>query len=143
LRNSKDKENILGAKLSAKKISNNNLSTRTQSRKKPRRKEPRDPDEWTSKEKTTFRRKKEWIEFRKRFLKEHDTCVICGVKSATVHHKYKKDYNVLQDDRFLPMCRTCHRYAHRYGQLHDRTSYTHRIKEMLREIDFGDEWINS
>lgn len=139
--------------MSTKKISATNtgkiLSKRSRVLKKTKRSknvsktENVSADEWTSKQKTAFRSRKEWTEFRKNFLKENPVCIICGVKSATVHHKYKKEYNLLDKSRFLAMCRTCHRFAHRYAQLHNRTAYTYSIKNMLHSIDFGDDWINS
>lgn len=94
-----------------------------------------------SKEKNAFRRKKEWKEFSKEFLKANNNkCIACGNKAKLVHHKYLEDYTRLEYDRFLPLCNFCHRSLHLFAQKKGLSPFILKMKDLLRELDFG-EWI--
>lgn len=94
-----------------------------------------------SKEKNAFRRKKEWKEFSKEFLKENPKCCFCGCSKPTiVHHKYLEDYTLLEKDRFLPFCNADHRMCHRIAQKKGLSPFILKMKDLLKELDFG-EWI--
>lgn len=65
-----------------------------------------------SKEKSKYRKTKEWTDFRDSLLKERDyTCEICGKRSKkglNIHHYDEENYTDLQPHKFAVLCRFCH-----------------------------------
>ncbi len=98
------------------------------------------PVKMTTQEKSAFRRKKEWKDFSKQFLKDNPKCVFCGAKATLVHHKYESDYTLLEPQRFLALCNSDHRMAHRISQKKNLSPVINKMKLLLQEIDFG-EWV--
>jgi hypothetical protein len=75
-------------------------------------------DTLTSKEKSSFRRTKKWIEFRNKTIKARgNKCELCGFeKRLTLHHVHLNDnaisYTTLTEDRFKVLCSHCHKFLH-------------------------------
>lgn len=67
-------------------------------------------------EKNEFRLSDRWKQFSARFIrKKGRKCEICGSTTSAVynvHHKYKDDYENLSTNRFMCLCRECHRFCH-------------------------------
>jgi predicted HNH restriction endonuclease len=80
-----------------------------------------------------FRLTPRWMLFRKYMLASHNqTCDFCGkhysrVQYLDVHHKYITDYENLDPDRFMLLCKTCHQFLHKksgtpnFGQYTEQT----------------------
>ena len=71
----------------------------------------------TGEEKNLFRRRKPWLNFRKVMLKSVDNhCEVCGVhknKGLNIHHTQEDDYENLDKDLFIVLCKSCHKELHR------------------------------
>lgn len=83
---------------------------------------------WTTKDKSAFRRSKEWKEHTIK-MKElrGNKCEICGntnVKKLVVHHRHMSDskasYTNLDPERFMVLCQLCHKYVHRLAAMYNR-----------------------
>ena len=86
-----------------------------------------------NKEKESFRRTKRWIEFSKRLRDESGgICECCGTKSRTlqVHHMKPDEYDNLNPDLFVVVCRACH----------SEISRLERIKPENR-IKYNPDWV--
>ena len=96
-----------------------------------------------SKEKNAFRRKKEWKEFSKEFLKENPKCCFCGnlKTKKVVHHKFVENYDLLKEERFLVLCASCHRMCHLFARKKSLSEHIVDLKKIIKNIDFGDDWI--
>jgi hypothetical protein len=95
-------------------------------------------DEMSSKEKTEFRKTKRWLNFRSEMIAAHNnTCDCCGMKKKkglTLHHKYKKNYDLLEPERFLVLCNQCHKF------LHFKNNYTENIQKFIESLLNGTFW---
>jgi len=70
----------------------------------------------TGKEKTVFRRKKVWKDFRLLMVKSAgNRCELCGRKKIArqldVHHLLPGEYDVLEPLRFKVLCTDCHYFV--------------------------------
>ena len=71
------------------------------------------------KEHEAFRNTPRWFLFRKYMLSaRNQTCEFCGkhytrVQYLDVHHKFITNYENLDPDRFMLLCKTCHTFLHR------------------------------
>ena len=70
------------------------------------------------KERAAFRQGPAW-QLLRRFLcaKQNMTCQYCGVKykricDLNIHHMYTTNYDNLDQNRFLVLCKTCHEFIH-------------------------------
>lgn len=80
------------------------------------------PNIWTSKDKSAFRKTPEWKNFTKELKEERgNRCEFCGIdtgRALVVHHKYlsddKRNYTKLEKSRFLVLCPLCHKSIHRW-----------------------------
>lgn len=67
---------------------------------------------------TEFRLTPQWQVFRKYVLAtRNQTCEFCGKRYTNtsyldVHHKYRTNYQELKDERFMLLCKTCHKFLH-------------------------------
>lgn len=66
-----------------------------------------------------FRLTPKWMIFRKYMLSaRNQTCEFCGkrytkVQYLDVHHMYSTNYENLDPDRFMLLCKTCHQFLHK------------------------------
>jgi hypothetical protein len=66
-----------------------------------------------------FRLTPQWLLFRKYMLSaRNQTCEFCGkhysrVQYLDVHHKYVTNYENLNPERFMLLCKTCHQFLHK------------------------------
>ena len=70
----------------------------------------------TGKEKTVFRRKKVWKDFRLLMVKSAgNRCELCGRKKIArqldVHHVTPAQYDLLEPSRFKVLCTDCHYFV--------------------------------
>jgi hypothetical protein len=106
-------------------------------------------DKLTSKEKSIYRKSKEWITFRNQTIqKRGNKCEICGYeKSLTLHHVHLNDsaqsYTNLKEERFRVICMGCHRWLHRversYHRKRDPVKPDERIESLLQEFIIVDD----
>lgn len=80
-----------------------------------------------------FRSTPRWMLFRKYMLASHNqTCDFCGkhysrVQYLDVHHKFITNYENLEPERFMLLCKTCHQFLHKksgtpnFGQYTEQT----------------------
>lgn len=65
-----------------------------------------------------FRQTAQWQVFRKYMLAaRHQTCEFCGKRYERtafldVHHKFRTNYQNLDAERFMLLCKTCHKFLH-------------------------------
>lgn len=65
-----------------------------------------------------FRATPQWQVFRKYILaSRNQTCEFCGKKYSRtqfldVHHKFRTNYQCLEESRFMLLCKTCHKFLH-------------------------------
>lgn len=86
-----------------------------------------------NKDKEAFRSTKTWKEFSKRLRDESGgICGCCGTKSRTlqVHHMKPDEYDNLDPDLFVVLCRSCHK----------EVSRLERIKPENR-IKYNPDWV--
>jgi hypothetical protein len=98
----------------------------------------------TSKEKSIFRKTKQWIEFRNATIqKKGNKCELCGYeKRLTLHHIYLNDsaesYTNLSEERFKVLDANCHKWLHQIERSYHRkknpTEPEDRIKSILDEF---------
>lgn len=75
--------------------------------------------EMLKKEHEAFRLTPQWLIFRKYMLAaRNQTCEFCGkhysrVQYLDVHHKYSTNYQNLNPERFMLLCKTCHQFLHK------------------------------
>lgn len=65
-----------------------------------------------NKDKTTFRRTKRWLSFRKQLIEERgQICQCCGKKTKILdcHHADEEHYDDLNPDKFFLVCKMCHK----------------------------------
>lgn len=61
--------------------------------------------------KIKYRQSKEWLEWRKHMLETWDgKCACCGCKTKrpNLHHMFPSQYELLEPERFVFVCRACH-----------------------------------
>lgn len=74
-----------------------------------------------SQEKTRFRARKIWKEFREALiLQRNKTCELCGKKKSSprlldCHHVYPDDYEDLKPEKFKILCTQCHDFVEYMG----------------------------
>ena len=70
-----------------------------------------------SKQKTEFRKSKEWKQFRLHLLETRGyQCEACGIKKKSglqIHHQDEANYTNLEDDHFTILCSMCHKEIER------------------------------
>lgn len=80
-----------------------------------------------------FRATPRWQVFRKYMLaSRNQTCEFCGKKYKRtefldVHHKYKTDYENLDESRFMLLCKTCHLFLHKKSGTPLLGQYTEQV----------------
>lgn len=71
-----------------------------------------------AKEKSKFRRSKEWKAFREQLIRDRGSaCEICGIPKKTglnVHHHDESDYDNLDPTKFSILCKCCHETIERF-----------------------------
>lgn len=73
----------------------------------------------TAADRTAFRKTLHWQMFRKYILARRNfTCEFCGkqykrAQDLNVHHLHDDNYDNLNEERFLVLCRTCHEFVHK------------------------------
>ena len=66
-----------------------------------------------------FRLTPQWRVFREYMLSSRNyTCEFCGKKykrtsHLDVHHKFITNYELLEESRFMLLCKTCHQFLHK------------------------------
>lgn len=82
-----------------------------------------------------FRATPQWQVFRKYILaSRNQTCEFCGKKYSRtqfldVHHKYKTNYQCLEESRFMLLCKTCHKFLHSKSCTPLLGQYTDRVDD--------------
>jgi predicted HNH restriction endonuclease len=82
-----------------------------------------------------FRATLQWQVFRKYILaSRNQTCEFCGKKYSRtqfldVHHKYKTNYQCLEEGRFMLLCKTCHKFLHSKSGTPLLGQYTDRVDD--------------
>lgn len=82
-----------------------------------------------------FRATPQWQVFRKYILARRNwTCEFCGKKYSRtqfldVHHKYKTNYQCLEESRFMLLCKTCHKFLHSKSGTPLLGQYTDRVDD--------------
>lgn len=82
-----------------------------------------------------FRATPQWQVFRKYILaNRNQTCEFCGKKYLRtqfldVHHKYKTNYQCLEESRFMLLCKTCHKFLHSKSGTPLLGQYTDRVDD--------------
>lgn len=72
----------------------------------------------TAKERAEFRKQPMWQLFRRYLLQsKNNICEFCGkqykeISSMNIHHRYETNYDNLDVNRFLVLCKTCHEFVH-------------------------------
>lgn len=94
---------------------------------------------WTSKDKTAFRKTKEWIEFRNALIKERRFCEVCGNNlRLQCHHRHLNDkpeeYSNLSPERFAVLCFSCHNYFHKLSRTLNRKKNTPVPRNDIKEL---------
>lgn len=89
-----------------------------------------------NKEKTAFRRTKQWKDFRKKLIEERGTyCQCCGKKTKLLqlHHvdKSLENYQDLNPDKFFLLCAMCHKCVTALEQIKLENWYKIRSKEWV------------
>ena len=80
-----------------------------------------------------FRLTPQWQVFRKYILaSRHQTCEFCGKHYARthnldVHHKFKTNYQNLDETRFMLLCKTCHQFLHKKSGTPLLGQYTEQV----------------
>lgn len=80
-----------------------------------------------------FRETPQWLMFRKFMLSSHNmTCDFCKTpyKQAArldVHHMYDTNYQRLEADRFMVLCKQCHTFIHSKDRSPAFKSLVHRV----------------
>lgn len=80
-----------------------------------------------------FRATPRWQVFRKYMLASRNcTCEFCGKKYKRtefldVHHKFKTDYENLDESRFMLLCKTCHQFLHKKSGTPLLGQYTEQV----------------
>lgn len=65
-----------------------------------------------------FRKTPQWQLFRKYMLAaRNQTCEFCGKRYSRtafldVHHMFRTNYSTLDAERFMLLCKTCHKFLH-------------------------------
>ena len=80
-----------------------------------------------------FRLTPQWQVFRKYILaSRHQTCEFCGkyyarTHNLDVHHKFKTNYQNLDETRFMLLCKTCHQFLHKKSGTPLLGQYTEQV----------------
>jgi 5-methylcytosine-specific restriction endonuclease McrA len=81
----------------------------------------------SGKEKTDYRKTKEWKAFRLSILKERNyKCECCGVSKKSglqIHHIFPEEYDNLEPERFAVLCSSCHKEVSRMERLKHYENY--------------------
>lgn len=88
-----------------------------------------------NKDKEAFRRSKEWKDFRKRLLLERGTyCACCGKKTKflDLHHMDEEHYTDLDPDKFVFVCKLCHKCISALEQIKPEN------RKKIRKPDWAD-----
>ena len=71
--------------------------------------------------KNKYRRSAEWVQWRKQLLETcwDGKCACCGTKTKTpqLHHMTPSEYTLLEPERFVFVCRSCHREISRLERI--------------------------
>lgn len=92
-----------------------------------------------SKEKQKFRSTSTWKNWRKYILhKRNYTCEICGIvkkKGLQLHHLDEENYTLLQEERFILLCSSCHKEVERLvkRKILDIDKYIENLKKTYKE----------
>lgn len=80
-----------------------------------------------------FRATPQWQVFRKYMLaSRNQTCEFCGKHYARthnldVHHKFRTNYQNLDESRFMLLCKTCHQFLHKKSGTPLLGQYTEQV----------------
>lgn len=80
-----------------------------------------------------FRETPQWLMFRKFMLSSHNmTCDFCKTKykqaaRLDVHHMFDTNYQRLEADRFMVLCKQCHTFIHSKDRSPAFKALVHRV----------------
>lgn len=99
-------------------------------------------------DKQKYRATREWKEFREEMKQRQKYCALCGSPlhgTWNLHHVHDcqtiEEYSSKNPSDFLCMCNECHKYGHWIARKKSDSKYIIKIKQILKSIGFGDDWI--
>jgi hypothetical protein len=90
--------------------------------------------DWNIKEaRDKFRQTDKWISFSKHLRNIHKECECCTLKSKNlnVHHLFPKEYDNLQEDKFVVVCHSCHKTIESLSKKIDKSHIPDWWKQFL------------
>ena len=99
-------------------------------------------------DKQHYRASKEWKEFREQMKQRQKCCALCGAPLRgrwNLHHVKNcltlEEYTSKNKNDFLCLCNQCHSFAHWAARKKSTSKFFIKIKQLLKSICFGDDWI--
>ena len=100
---------------------------------------------WSGKDKSRFRQRKIWKDFRKQIIAERKCCQFCGSKyRMNLHHMDKNpdNYTNLNPNHFLLLCNSCHDYWETKWSIKDKSKFIQPLLDVVNQFTISSETAN-